>query len=463
MSVRCMIRNHCWVYVAVGLCSAASAWAADTTSNSPETVAETPAQKAERMKWFVDARFGMFIHWGPVSLKGTEIGWSRGTKVPVDVYDHLYKEFNPVKFDAKQYVSVAKDAGMKYITLVTKHHDGFAMYATQLSDYSIMHAPLRRDVTKELAEECQKQGIHFCTYYSIIDWYHPDYLPRGAGDNRQPQDADFNRYYDFMKGQLREIVENYHPSMIWFDGEWEDHWTVERGRDVYAMLRRLDPKIITNNRLGKDRAFGQGGLTPAEKTVGDFHTPEQETGRFSGDRNVYWESCMTICQQWAWKPNDALKSLKECIDLLVTNAGNDGNLMLNVGPMPSGEIEPRQVERLHQIGQWMKQYGESIYGTRGGPFKPEKWGVCTCKGNSIFVHVLRWPDDGALNLSPIGKKIIASRLLGGGNIEMKQTDAGIAIAVPPHSRQQLDTVIELRLDGSAVDIPPLTDGAGARD
>ena len=160
-----------------------------------------------------------------------------------------------------------------------------------------------------------------------------------------------------MKGQLREIVANYHPAVMWFDGEWEDHWTVGRGRDIYAMLRQLDPAIIINNRLGKNRAFGQGGATPPESTVGDFHTPEQETGRFSGDRNVHWESNMTICQQWAWKPHDKLKSLKECIDLLVTNAGYDGNFMLNVGPMPSGEIEPRQVERLRQIGQWMKPYG----------------------------------------------------------------------------------------------------------
>ena len=155
-------------------------------------------------------------------------------------------------------------------------------------------------------------------------------------------------------------------------------------------------------------------MTPPESTVGDFGTPEQETGRFYGDRNTYWESCMTICQQWAWKPNDRLKTLKECIDLLVTNAGCDGNFMLNVGPMPDGRIEPRQVERLREIGRWMKQYGESIYGTRGGPFKPAKWGVSTCKDDMIYVHVLRWPGDGPIVLPAVGKKIVGSRLLTGG-------------------------------------------------
>jgi alpha-L-fucosidase len=442
MSPSQLLSRNWWLFVSISLLLVAPAWAV-----------ETPAEKAERMKWWVDARFGMFIHWGPVSLKGAEIGWSRGKEVPVDVYDHLYQQFNPVKFDARRYVSLAKDAGVKYITLVAKHHDGFAMYATRLSDYNIMQSPFGRDVAKELADECRRQGLRFCTYYSIIDWYHPDYLPRGAGDKRPPQDAHFENYMAFMKGQLREIVENYHPAVMWFDGEWEDHWTVARGQDIYAMLRRLDPAIIVNNRLGKDRAFGHGGMTPPEKTVGDFHTPEQETGRFSGDRNVYWESNMTICQQWAWKPHDKLKSLKECVDLLVTNAGYDGNFMLNIGPMPTGEIEPRQIERLREIGRWTKLYGDSVYGTRGGPFRPARWGVSTCKDDRIFVHVLRWPGDGPITLPALGKKIVASRLLGGGLVDVKQNDAGIAIAVPSPARQQSDTVIELKLDGSAMDIP----------
>ena len=429
------------------ICTAADPAAQPASAAAP---AETPAQKAQRMQWWTEARFGMFIHWGPVSLKGTEIGWSRGREVPIPVYDNLYKEFNPTKFDARKFVALAKETGIKYITLTAKHHDGFSMFATKLSDYNVMHTPFKRDIARELADECRRQDLRFCTYYSIIDWYHPDYLPRGAGDKRPAKDADFERYYAFMKGQLRELVENYHPAVLWFDGEWEDHWTVERGRDVYAMLRRLDPALIINNRLGKQRAFGHGGMTPAESTVGDFGTPEQETGRFYGDRSTCWESNMTICNQWAWKPNDRLKSLKECIDLLVTNAGCDGNFMLNVGPMPDGQIEQRQIERLREIGRWMKQYGSSIYGTRGGPFQPAKWGVSTCRDDKIFIHVLRWPGDGPITLPAVAKKIVASRLVTGGEVGVKPTEQGITLTVPQASRQALDTIVELRLDGSAM-------------
>jgi alpha-L-fucosidase len=189
-------------------------------------------------------------------------------------------------------------------------------------------------------------------------------------------------------------------------------------------------------------------MTPAQSTVGDFGTPEQETGRFYGDRSTYWESNMTICHQWAWKPNDRLKSLKECIDLLVTNAGYDGNFMLNVGPMPDGRIEPRQVARLREIGRWMKQYGDSIYGTRGGPFPPAKWGVSTCRDDKIFVHVLRWPGDGLIALPAVAKKLVSSRLLKGGEVEVKPGGQGVILTVPQASRQALDTIIELRLNGS---------------
>ncbi len=448
MIASCLTRTGCWTWTCLGLLLCRPCWA-----SGPAPAAETPAQKAQRMQWWVDARFGMFIHFGPVSLKGTEIGWSRGKEVPVEVYDNLYKQFNPVKFNAGQYVSLAKEAGMKYIVLVTKHHDGFSMFATKLSGYNITNTPLRRDLTKELADECRRQGVRFCAYYSIIDWHHPDYLPRGPGDKRPPQDARFENYMAFMKGQLREIVENYHPGVLWFDGQWDNLWTADRGREIYAMLRQLDPQIIVNNRLGTDWSAAQGGLTPPESTVGDFHTPEQMTGRFLHDRNVYWESCMTLGRQWAWKPHDKLKSLEECVDLLVTNAGCDGNFLLNVGPMPSGEIEPRQADRLREIGQWMKRYGESIYGARGGPFRPAKWGVTTCNGDTIFVHVLHWPGEGPVRLPAVGRKIVASRLLGGGQVDATQTDAGIIITVPAADRQQLDTVVELKLDGSAVDIP----------
>jgi alpha-L-fucosidase len=447
MSICPVRRTEGWIRVACGLLLMEACWLATTTAIAQTTATETDAQKAERMRWWTDARFGMFLHWGPVSLKGTEIGWSRGKEVPVEEYDGLYKNFNPTAFDARQYVSIAKEAGMKYITLVAKHHDGFSMYATKLSDYNIMNTPFKRDIAKELADECQRQGIRFCVYYSIIDWHHPDYLPRGPGDRRPAKDATLDNYFRFMNGQLQELVAAYHPSVIWFDGDWDNNWTALRGREVYAMLHRLDPNLIMNNRLGTGR--GKDGISPPETTVGDFHTPEQVIGRFFDDRNVYWESCITLGRQWSWKPNDELKTVKQCVDLLVENAGRDGNFLLNIGPMPDGRIEPRQAERLREIGRWMKPYGESIYGTRGGPFKPENWGVSTCTDDTIYLHVLRWPDNGRLSLPGVGRKVVGHRLLGAGEVEVKQTANRLVIVVSPATCQQLDTVVALKLDGSA--------------
>jgi alpha-L-fucosidase len=420
---------------------------------------ETPEQKAQRMRWWTDARFGMFIHWGPVSLKGTEIGWSRGNPVPVAEYDALYKQFNPVKFDAKEYVSLAKEAGMKYITLVSKHHDGFCMFDSKYTDYTIMHGPFKRDIAGELAAECKRQGLRFCTYYSIIDWYQKDYLPRGAGDKRPVEGADYDRYYAYMKNQLAELISRYGPlGMMWFDGEWEKTWTVARGREIYAMLRRIQPDIIINNRLSKGRPMS--GFAPAESTVGDFATPEQTVGLFDLQRRTYWESNMTICQQWAWKPNDKFKSLQECIHLLVRNAGMDGNFMLNISPMPSGEIEPRQVNRLKEIGRWMAAYGESIYGTRGGPYMPANWGVSTCKGNVIYLHILKGTPGETIMLSPIEKKVVSSTVLTGGTVEVKQDGKGLSVRVPAQNRQEIDAVVALTLDGAAMDITPRPARAG---
>ncbi len=424
---------------------AAPAWA--------QTVSETPEQKAQRMKWWTDARFGMFIHWGPVSLKGTEIGWSRGNPVPVDEYDNLYKQFNPTKFDAKEYVSLAKEAGMKYLTLVSKHHDGFCMYDSKYTDYTIMHGPFKRDIAGELAAECRRQGIRFCTYYSIIDWYQKDYLPRGAGDKRPVEGADYERYYAYMKNQLKELISKYAPlSVMWFDGEWERTWTVARGREIYAMLRQLQPDIIINNRLSKGRPMS--GFAPAQSTVGDFATPEQTVGLFDPKRETYWESNMTICHQWAWKPNDTFKSLKQCIHLLVRNAGMDGNFMLNISPMPSGEIEPRQIHRLKEIGQWMIKYGQSIYGTRGGPYMPAGWGVSTCKDNVIYLHVLDRSAGETITFSPIEKKITSSAILTGGTVEVSQNDQQVRVRIPAAHRHEMDTIVALTLDGPALDIAP---------
>jgi len=400
----------------------------------------------EDMQWWRQARFGLFVHWGPVSLKGTEIGWSRGNEVPVEVYDNLYKQFNPVKFNANEWVNLAKASGMKYIVITSKHHDGFCLFNSRYTDYDMMSTPFKRDILRELADECRRQKIKLCLYYSIIDWYHPDYLPRGAGDMRPSEGTDFSRYITYMKKQVRELITNYGPlGVLWFDGEWEPTWTHEQGKALYSYVKSLQPGILINNRVDKGRE-GMKGTTKNDEYAGDFDTPEQEVGAFQIDRP--WETCMTLCSQWAWKPNDQMKSLKECIQTFVQVVGGDGNLLFNVGPMPDGRIEPRQAQRLREMGNWLRKYGQSIYATRGGPFKPGDWGASTHKGNRIYVHILKWDGD-SVKLPGISKSIVRSSVLTGGKARVEQTEQGIEISVPARYRKDIDTIVVLELDGPA--------------
>jgi alpha-L-fucosidase len=315
-----------------------------------------------------------------------------------------------------------------------------------------MNTPFHRDVLKELSAACRKHGLVFSTYHSVLDWHHSDYPLGSPGGKTEKPSANMDRYVAYLKGQLAEIIRNYGPiGIMWFDGQWEKPWNPDRGDDLYAYVRRLQPSIIINNRVGAARP-GKDGTTAPGGVSGDYDTPEQKVGNFQTTRP--WESCITICEQWSWKPNDKLKSLKECLQTLVLCAGGDGNLLLNVGPMPDGRIEPRQVERLGEIGRWMEANGRTIYGTRGGPFKPGTWGASAYKGNSIFVHVFESPE-GGLILPPIGKRVLSWNVLTGGRADVKQDAQGIRITVPKEFRQDIDTLIELRLDGPASDIPPV--------
>jgi alpha-L-fucosidase len=416
-------------------------------------MAKVPAADQAAIHRWQDMRFGMFIHWGPVSLKGTEIGWSRGRQVPKAEYDQLYLKFNPTRFDADRWVRLAKDAGMKYLVITSKHHDGFCLWDSKLTDYDIMSTPLKRDVLKELSAACKRQGILFCTYYSILDWHHPDYPTDSPGGRGAKPHPNMDRYVAYMKGQLRELVEGYGPlGILWFDGEWEKPWTHQRGLDLYAYVRSLQKGILVNNRVDKGRR-GMKGVTASEQFAGDYDTPEQQIGGFNRQRP--WETCMTICRQWAWKPNDRLKSLRECVRTLVATAGGDGNLLLNVGPMPDGRIEPRQAERLRQIGQWLRKYGEGIYGTRGGPFKPGKWGASTCKDDRIYLFVTDWPAQGPLELPAIGRKIVASKTLSGGKAAVRKSNGAITVEMAKADRDPMVTVICITVDGKATEIPPV--------
>ena len=385
-----------------------------------------------------DMRFGMFIHWGPVSLTEREIGWSRGAPTPVDVYDNLYKKFNPTKFNADQWVAAAKSAGMKYIVLTTKHHDGFCLWDTKYTDYNIMHSPFKRDVVKELSDACKKQGIAFGTYYSTCDWHQPDFPLSGPGGQKKREKSDLDAYNRYLLGQVEELITKYGPLVT----IWGDVPQLFQGRGVKTikLARTLQPSILMNNRTGDG---------------GDYDTPEQEVGAFQMNRP--WESCMTISahDQWAWGgPKDGVKSLTDCLHMLIRCAGGDGNMLLNIGPEPTGAIEDCQVSRLNEMGTWMGKYGQSIYGTRGGPYKPNKYFVCTRKGDTVYLHVLAWPKE-ALRLPPLPAKIVESSLLTGGDVKVDQTADGIEISVPKAGRQPIDTIVLLRLDKPAIDIAPI--------
>jgi alpha-L-fucosidase len=398
------------------------------------------------LKEFQDMKFGMFVHWGPVSLKGTEIGWSRGLEVPIEEYDNLYKEFNPAKFNAEEWIETLKEAGMKYFVITTRHHDGFSLWPTGYSDYNIAATPYEQDVLMDLKKACDKYGIMFGTYYSICDWKHPLYPLGSPGGTTGKETGDMEKFVPLIKGQLRELIETYNTKILWFDGEWEEPWTHEMGQDLYQYLKGLDENILINNRVDKGRK-GMEGITISDEYAGDFATPEQQIGRY--DIENAWESCITICRQWAWKPDDELKSLEECLFTLLKTVGGGGNLLLNVGPMPDGRIEPRQADRLMEMGEWLKEYGESVYGTTGGPYKPTEWLTSTRKGNTIYINLLEY-DKPALQLPfPFDTEIESVQLFNGENLVFSKSNEILYIGLPIRVSGDLITVLKININNDA--------------
>jgi alpha-L-fucosidase len=365
----------------------------------PSPAPVSPAVDAEaRIQWWRDAKFGLFIHWGPVSVAGTEIGWSRdaarpgywqgGGSVPPDRYDELYREFNPEAFDPAAWAALAREAGMRYVVLTTRHHDGFSLWDTRENDYKITspHSPYQRDIVRALADATRAAGLRFGAYYSQPDWRHPDaFTERHAV------------YQAYIYNQVRELMSDYGPiDLLWFDGlgkSAEDYGAVP----MHRMVRELQPRILINDRNGLPE---------------DFDTPEQRVGTMQVGRP--WESCITLCRQWAWKPDDVMKSLEECLHVLVSTVTGDGNLLLNIGPMPDGRIEPRQAERLREIGAWLRVHGEAVYGTRGGPFRNGTWGGSTHRGSTVYLHLLQAPVGGKLRLAALPARIVAAEFFNDG-------------------------------------------------
>ncbi|KAA6328843.1 hypothetical protein EZS27_022294 [termite gut metagenome] len=365
---------------------------------SVESSSQTAIPKADT-KWLEEARFGMFVHFGAYSVLGAGEWVMNNRSISGKDYKNLQNFFNPQEFDAEEWVKIIKDAGMKYITFTSRHHDGFSNWNTQQSDWNIMNTPYGKDLIKQLADACHKEGIQLVFYYSLLDWMRDDYqyeTGRTGKKAGRTAKSDWNSYINFMKAQLTELLTNYGPiAGIWFDGHWDqtaddnriNHGTHVDWRypEIYALIHNLQPGcLIANNHHlppfeGEDYQAFERDL-PGENTAG-----------FSGQEisRLPLETCQTINGSWGYDiTDDNHKSVKELLHLLVRTAGVGANLLLNTGPMPNGKIMPEHTERLLAMGKWLKEYGYTIYGTEQGIVKPQPWGACTVKGKTIYIHVL---------------------------------------------------------------------------
>lgn len=373
------------------------------TGSSQSTYRPTRENLASR-KWFDSARFGMFIHWGAFSVPGDGEWVMNNRNITVAEYSRLQTIFNPVRFDAQKWVSAARRAGMQYITLITRHHDGFSDWDTKQSDWKITNTDWKKDAVKLIADECQKQGIKFFVYYSLLDWYRSDYQYEtgrtGHGTGRTAK-SDWNHYIAFMKAQLTELLTEYGPiAGVWFDGYWDQlsndqdklnkpavDWHLE---EIYSMIHQLQPQCLIGNNHHLSPMPGED-FQMFEKDL-----PGGNSTGFGGASvsTLPLETCETINNSWGFNITDLqYKSTKELIRLLVKDAGFGANLLLNIGPLPNGEIQAAFTERLDSMGVWLKKNGYTIYGTKGGYVKPQEWGAITEKDNMVYLHLFKTDGD----------------------------------------------------------------------
>jgi len=437
-------------------CAALLGAVQDVHSAPTQSISETKEQRDQRMAWFREARFGMFIHWGLYAVPAGEwngkavdgIGeWIMNNgHIPVAEYEKLADRFNPVKFNAAAWVQAAKNAGIRYIVITSKHHDGFSMFDSRVSDYTIVKStPFQRDPMKELAAACKEAGIRFCFYHSIMDWHHPDAQRIGYPNyNDAPSNPYFPRYVQYyLKPQLKELLTNYGPlGILWFDGEWIGDWKAEMGKDLYAWCRSLQPGLIINNRVGKARNSMQG-MDKGEGAVGDYGTPEQEIPATGFGPGADWESCMTMNDTWGYKRNDNnWKSTATIIHMLIDCASKGGNFLLNVGPTAEGELPGPSLERLAEAGKWMNVNHDAIYGTTASPFKSLDCGKCTQKPGKLYLLIEKWPSDGKV-LVPAKNKVTRAYLLAEPtkSLEAIATGSGTQLSVPTAAPDPLATVV----------------------
>ncbi len=410
-------------------------------------VAYEPAKEnLEAREWFQDAKFGLFIHWGVYSTLAKGEWVMQNDKMSIPEYERLAGLFNPIKFDAKQWVSMVKAAGMKYITITSKHHDGFAMWDSKVSDWDIVdRTPYGKDILKQLADECHRQGIKLFFYHSQLDWHHPDYFPRGRTGQHslRPDKGDFNKYLDYMDAQLTELLTNYGPiGGIWFDGMWDKPDAEWRLQQTYDLIHRLQPAAMVGSNHHMTPFPGED-FQMFEKDL-----PGQNSAGFNeaGVSRLPLESAQTISGAWGYNFSDTrYKSVPDLLHFLIRAAGANANLLLNIGPKPDGTIQPEFVERLQAMGRWLGDNGESIYGTRGGPVGPHNWGVTTQKGSTVYVHALE-PEDEIVVLPDFGKQIVSAKLMHGGRaVTWEKQDFGTVLHLPKAIQDPIDTIVTLEV------------------
>ena len=425
---------------------------------------ETKARRDKRMAWWRDARFGMFIHWGLYAVpagrwEGKPVGgigeWIMDrANIPLAAYEKLAPRFNPVKFDADAWARTAAEAGMKYVVITSKHHDGFCLFDTKATDYDVVDAsPYGRDLLAPLAAACRKRGLKFCTYYSIMDWHHPA-QDRGSAKRYNPTKMRPGRkseYMAFMKQQLKELLDSCDPDVLWFDGEWPAWYAEEDARDVCAYLRKLKPGIIINNRVGKGRKGMEGMSKGDRRYMGDFGTPEQRIPP-TGLPGVDWESCMTMNRTWGFKKDDHdWKSTEVLVRNLIDIASKGGNFLLNVGPTAEGLIPPASVTRLGGMGTWLKVNGQAIYGTTASPIGLPAWGRCTRKASTLYLHVFDWPAD-KLEVAGLRGKVARAHLLAEPDkpLDVAAGGRGMVVSLPAKAPDEIASVVVLEIDGKLV-------------
>lgn len=407
-------------------------------------------ENLEAREWFRDAKFGLFVHWGVYSVLGDGEWVMEHTEIPVKQYERLPDFFIPVDFDPAEWVGLVKETGMKYITITSKHCDGFAMFDSKISDYDIVdRTPYGRDVLKMLAEECRKQGIRLFFYYAQLDWHHPDFYAGGstggAYTGRGP-DRDWSSYLAYMNTQIRELLSNYGDiAGIWLDGWWdkpEADWQLEK---TYELIHSLQPACMIGNNRHVAPLPGEDFL------IFEKYIPRPRDIVRIGDKilgELPLETCQTVTGNgiWAFSLRDRRpKSVKSLLLYLIRAAGHNCNFLLNVGPMPNGKIQPEHVAILKEMGTWMDQYGETIYGTRGGPIPPKPWGVTTQKENKVFVHILDW-EDPVLFIPDFGRKIQTARCFKDhAKVTFTSLEDGILLQIPDIPPSELDLIIELEL------------------